>query len=288
MEVYIEYVILDNLIINYVLLRFTNFSLKLNAKKWLCVLSSAIGTIVAILFPFINLNLSNALNNAILFSLKIVLGLVMVSIIKKPKSFLNYVTTFFLFLTYTFVLGGMCFGLIYMLNLKTTFSGVLIYGFEIPVSLFLLLGLCYLKILFGLIKLVKHKLNYSKFYYDVKLSVNNKTTFVTGFLDSGNQIKAGEGGIVVINYKTLLKLYPNLNLQKLIVGNLKETGLKNAKLINVVNSAGNSKMLTFTLDELQIVDENNKVLNLKNQVVGLAKTNFGKKFDCLLSPEIFI
>ena len=33
MEVYIEYVILDNLIINYVLLRLTNKTIKLKAKK---------------------------------------------------------------------------------------------------------------------------------------------------------------------------------------------------------------------------------------------------------------
>ena len=286
MEVYIEYVVLDNLIINYVLLRLVNFSLKLNAKKSLCVLSAVIGTIAAVLFPFLNSNI--ALNNLILFILKLLLGLVTVLIIKKPKSLTCLITTFFLFLTYTFVLGGMCFGLIYMLNLKTTFSGVLINGFEIPISLFLLLGLSYLKILFGLIKIVKHKCNYSKFYYDVKLCVNNKHTIVTGFLDSGNQINVLNSGIVVINYKTLIKLYPNLNLQKLIVGNLKESGLKNAKLINITNSGGNTKMLTFTLDELQIVGENNKVINLKNQVVGLAKTNFNGKFDCLLSPELLI
>lgn len=286
MEVYIEYVVLDNLIINYVLLRLVNFSLKLNAKKSLCVLSAVIGTIASVLFPFLNFNI--ALNNLILFILKLLLGLVMVLIIKKPKSLTCLITTFFLFLTYTFVLGGMCFGLIYMLNLKTTFSGVLINGFEIPISLFLLLGLCYLKILFGLIKIVKHKCNYSKFYYDVKLCVNNKHTLVTGFLDSGNQINVLNSGIVVINYKTLIKLYPNLNLQKLIVGNLKECGLKNAQLINITNSGGNTKMLTFTLDELQIVGENNKVINLKNQVVGLAKTNFNGKFDCLLSPELLI
>ncbi|MBQ2864656.1 MAG: sigma-E processing peptidase SpoIIGA [Clostridia bacterium] len=286
MEVYIEYVVLDNLIINYVLLRLVDFSLKLNAKKSLCVLSAVIGTIAAVLFPFLNFNI--ALNNFILFILKLLLGLVMVLIIKKPKSLTCLITTFFLFLTYTFVLGGMCFGLIYMLNLKTTFSGVLINGFEIPISLFLLLGLCYLKILFGLIKIVKHKCNYSKFYYDVKLCVNNKHTIVTGFLDSGNQINVLNSGIVVINYKTLIKLYPNLNLQKLIVGNLKESGLKNAKLINITNSGGNTKMLTFTLDELQIVGENNKVINLKNQVVGLAKTNFNGQFDCLLSPELLI
>ncbi len=288
MEVYIEYVILDNLIINNILLRLTSYALKLNAKKYLCFFSALVGTIVAVLMPFINFGINETFNNFALFLIKMLLGLVMVLIIKKPKNFISLAVSFFMFLTFTFVLGGMCFGIIYMLNLKTTFSGILLFGFEIPISLFLLLGLCYLKILFTLIKTVKHRCNYSSFYYDVKLAANNKKVFVTGFLDSGNQIKVDSNGIVVINYKTLMKLYPNLNFEKLIMGNLKETGLKNAQMINVVNSTGKTQMLTFVLDELTIVGENNNVIRLKNHVVGLAKTNFNGKFDCLLSPEIFI
>ena len=288
MEVYIEYVVLDNLIINYVLLSLTSYSLKLNAKKSLCVVSSMFGTVCAILFPFIKFNFETHINILLLFLCKMLVGLIMVLIIKKPKNFQGFIVAFFLLLTYTFILGGMCYGMMCLFNVQTTFSGIIMFGFEIPVSLFLLLGLCYLKVLFALIKIVKHKANFSKFYYDVKLSVNNRTTYVTGFLDSGNQVKINDGAVVVINYKTLLKLYPNLNVANLVVGKLSETGLKNAGMINVSTADGNCKMLTFTLDELQIIDDDNKVINLKNTKIGLAKTNFYGKFDCLLSPELFV
>lgn len=289
MEVYIEYVILDNLIINYILLRLTSYTLKLNARKSLCFFSAVIGTIFAILMPFIKFNgLNQEIFNLVSFILKLCFGLFMVLIIKKYKNFYCYITTFFMFLTYTFILGGMCFGLIYLLNLKTTFSGLLIFGFEIPISIFILLGCCYLKILFSIIKFVRHKNSFHKFYYDVKLKNCNKSILVTGFLDSGNQISINCNGVIVINYKTLIKLYPNLNIQNLVKGSLKETGLKNAEFVNIVNSGGNNKMLTFTVDEMEIIDEHNKVINLKNQVVGLAKTNFNGKFDCLLNPEMFI
>lgn len=287
MEVYIEYVILDNLIINYVLLKLTSFTLKLNSKNLCCFLSSGLGTICAVLIPFFNLNLFGVYANLVLFLLKMLLGVVMVLIIKKPNNIINLLTTFLLFLTYTFVMGGMCFGLMYLLNLETTFSGVLLYGFEIPVSLFLLLGLMYLKILFSLIRIVKNKVNYSNFYYDVKFISNHKTVYVSGFLDSGNQVKVDDKAVLIINYKTLLKLYPNLSLQNLLVGKLNETGLTSATMVNITTANGKSKMLTFVLDEVQIIDNKNTVTTLKKQKIGLAKTNFLGKFDCLLSPELF-
>ncbi len=288
MEVYIEYVILDNLIINYILLMLTSQTMKLCAKKSLCFLSSCFGTVVSIVLPLINFNLNNNLYNLILLILKIGLGMLMILIIKKFNNFKQYITSFFLFITYTFVLGGMCFGFIYLLNLKTSFSGLIIWGFEIPVGLFVLLGVLYLKILINIIKIVRHKQTYHKFYFDVTLKNESKKITITGFLDSGNQIMVNNCGIIVINLKTLLKLYPNVNYKNIITGSLNNIGLKNAEFINVVNSSGKNKMLVFTLDELEIVDDSNKVICLKNQKIGLAKTNFYGKFDCLLTPEIFV
>lgn len=277
MEVYIEFVILDNLIINYILLNLVNVTLKLNAKKSLMLLSSVIGMVVAIFLPLITLN------NIILFLIKIMLGLLMVVIIKKPKNIKTYFISFCLFLTYTFVLGGMCFGVMFMLNVKTSFSGVILNNFEIPVSLFILLGLIYLKLMLKLIKAVRHKFTFNNFYYDVKVTNNNVSLYLNGFLDSGNQIECDGTGVMVINYASFLKLYPNIDYQKLIMGNLKNCGLKNAKFINVGSAANSGKMLIFNVDELEVIT-NNKTVKLSNAKLGLSKSRFNSDFDCLLSP----
>lgn len=277
MEVYIEFVVLDNLIINYILLNLINITLKLNAKKSLMLISSLIGMVVAIFLPLITIN------GVLLFFIKIVLGLVMVAIIKKPKSINQYLLSFALFLTYTFILGGMCFGVMFMLNIKTTFSGVVLYNFEIPVSLFILLGLIYLKLMLKLIKSVKHKFTFNNFYYDVKVINNNVSLYLNGFLDSGNQIECDGTGVMVINYASFLKLYPNIDYQKIIVGNLKNCGLKNARFINVGSAANSGKMLIFNVDELEVIT-NNKTVKLINAKLGLSKARFNSDYDCLLSP----
>lgn len=286
MEVYIEYVILDNLIINYILLNLVDKSLRLNAKKLLKFLSSSIGTLGAIFMPFLHINTGSLIvDNLILISLKFMLGLSMILVIKKYKKLKEIITAFFLFLTFTFVLGGLCFGLIYILGLPISFSGLIINGFEIPISLFILLIYMYSQFVIKLVKIYKEKTTFSDFYYDVKF--DGKTTMVTGFLDSGNQIGVDNGGVIIINYRTLIKLYPNINLKNLITGNINDVGLNNAKFVNMVNSSGSDKMLLFTIDKVEVIDHNNNVTVLNNQSVGLAKTNFYGKFDCLLSPSIF-
>ncbi len=277
MEVYIEFVILDNLIINYILLNLVNLTLKLNAKKSLMLISSLTGMIVAIFLPLITLN------NIVLFVIKIFLGLIMVLIIKKPKDFKSFIVEFSLFLTYTFVLGGMCFGVMFMLNTKTSFSGVILYNFEIPVSLFILLGLFYLKFMIKLIKTIRKKFTFNNFYYDVKVTNNNISLYLNGFLDSGNQLECDGTGVMVINYASFLKLYPNIDYQKLIMGNLQNCGLKNAKFINVGSAANTGKMLIFNVDELEVIT-NNKTVKLNNAKLGLSKSRFNSDFDCLLSP----
>lgn len=277
MEVYIEFVIIDNLIINYILLSLVSTTLKLNAKKSLILLSSLIGMMVAIFLPLITIN------EVALIVIKFVLGLVMVAIIKKPKNVIIFVLSFVLFLSFTFAMGGMCFGIMFMLNVNSTFSGVIINSFEIPVSLFVLLGILYLNIMLKLIKTIRRKFVFSNFYYDVKITNNSTSLHLNGFLDSGNQIECEGNGVVVINYSSFLKLYPGIDYQKLIMGNLKNCGLKNAKFINVGSAANCGKMLVFNVDELEIM-ANNKILKLNNAKLGLSKNRFGGDFDCLLSP----
>ena len=277
MEVYIEFVILDNLIINYLLLNIVNLTLKLKAKKSLMLLSSCVGMIVTIFLPLLKIN------NILLFFIKIMLGLIMVVIIKKYKNFSTYCLSFLLFITYTFVLGGMCFGFMFMLNENTSFSGVILNNFEIPVSLFILLGLAYLKLMLFIIKSVKQKFAFSTFYYDVKVTNNRNIVHLNGFLDSGNHIECDNGGVMVINYSSFLKLFPNINYEKLIMGNLENCGLKNARFIKVGSAVNYSKMLVFNVDELE-VSANGKMLKLTNAKLGLSKSKFNNNFDCLLSP----
>jgi len=129
MTVYIEYVILDNLLIDLLIIYLTSSLLKIHFNKVNILLSALIGTAFAVVMPFISLN------SYVLFFLKLSVGMTMVLVLKK-FSFGKFVITFVTFISLTFMMGGMCFGLMYLLSIPFTVNGIMIYGFEFPLSLY--------------------------------------------------------------------------------------------------------------------------------------------------------
>jgi len=110
MEVYIEYVIIDSFIINWLLLWSAVKTMGLKFNWFLCLISSLFGTIVSCLVPLINFS------GIALFIIKLILGLLMVLMCYKYKSFKQCIYTFMIFVSYTFLMGGACYAVIILLG----------------------------------------------------------------------------------------------------------------------------------------------------------------------------
>ena len=106
MEVYIEYVILDNFIINTLIILLVNSTLHQKISKFKVILASCIGTIFAIFMPFISVS------NIFLFVLKLMVGLIMVMCFAR-FNIKDISISYVLFLSYTFLIVlSICFFLI--------------------------------------------------------------------------------------------------------------------------------------------------------------------------------
>ena len=77
MEIYIEYVLIDNLVINALILLCTKKTLKLKTSWLRLGLSSLLGTVVAVMLPLINIS------SIFLILIKIGLGVLMVLILSR-------------------------------------------------------------------------------------------------------------------------------------------------------------------------------------------------------------
>lgn len=274
MAIYIEYVIIDNLIMNMLILNLTNKMLKLNAKKFNIFLSAALGTIFAIFLPYIKLN------TYLLFLIKMFFGLIMVVILKKVTNFKKLLATYVWFLGFTFILGGLCFGLLYMFNFKTSINGIIIGGFEIPVSLFLLLILFYVYLLSKSLHFIKRNNTVKNFTYNLVIKLNNQTYHLEGFLDSGNRLYDNGKPLVILSKKVFDKILSS-NLSSL---NL-ENDFKDAHYITVKSINGSKKILVINVDELFIF-KNETIKSFKNTPVAISNTNFSGEFDCLLHTDL--
>lgn len=275
MEVYIEYVILDNLIINSILIYLTCITLKNKINKYRIMLGSVVGTIFAIVMPFISLN------SFLLFIIKMCVGLIIVLSFCKFK-IKDIILSYTLFITYTFLMGGMCFGLMYLLNLNVSANGFIIYNFNIPLSIIILAIFIYFLILK---KFVTYKKNILNFSYLVEVKKDDKTIKLQGFLDTGNQIYDDYGNpIVVISKSSFIKAFPTISLIKIATNNVNNYDLKNSKYIVISTANATTKMLTFKCDKMVVFD-NKKCNEYNNITIGVSNSNFNKKFDCILHTE---
>lgn len=274
MILYIEYVILDNLVMDYIILKFLEINFKEKIRKRNKFLVCIFGVVTAIFLPFI-------MKYQLLFFLyKILTACLMVLFIKKYKKIKNYILYLTSFIAYTFLTGGMCFGLINLLGINYTMSGVLIYNFEFPVSLFILIFSLLLWILKLSIIIFKKKLKVSNYLYNIMLFDGDKKIDAIGFFDSGNKVTFEGKGVNIISLNLFLRLYKDFPLEKLYLKQKINYKLKNLNYINIRGLSAKEKYLSFTIDKV-IVESH----IFENVMLAVALRNFDN-FDCILHSNL--
>jgi stage II sporulation protein GA (sporulation sigma-E factor processing peptidase) len=273
MIVYIEFVIIDNMVIDYILLYIIFKCLKTSVRWWRLFISCMLGTAVAVLLPLVSLV------NILLFSIKLLTGLLMVYVCREYKTFKEFVTTAILFFLFTFLLGGIIIGIFFMLNIDYTLESNFNYISNIPIGLVLLtaflLGII-LKIAF---ERLYRKRNINNFIYNCELSLNNIKVTAKGFLDSGNQLydNTTDSPVIITGRKTASKLFK----EGLFYGETK------AKFLEFSTIGGKNKMLIFKIDKLEIyIGKNLNIIN--NITLGISPYHIkgNEDYDLILHPAI--
>lgn len=232
MVVYIEYVLIDNFCIDYLLLKATFFFTTTTVKKRRLFLCALLGSIIALLFPLINFDL--------IFTsiLKIISGLLLVLLATKYQTLKSFYANFLCFLFLTFALGGAIIGVFSLLNLD--------YSSETSIAIMILPCYLILKVIIDIIKFSKNNQIEKNFTANCVLYHNNKVLKVSGFFDTGNSLYYNNKPIIVLDKKLFYKLFNTADI------------LKNNTRIEYQTSAGNSKMPLFMLDKLELEYKENK------------------------------
>ena len=162
MTVYVEYVIVDNLVIDSLILLTCQKLSKAQTSKLKLFLSALTGTIIALLSPL--------LPNIINLVIKPFVAVLMVIIAFKPANIKKLgLFTLLLFLV-TFMYGGTMIGLMEILGIEFTLQNGISYVNNFPVGLALLLCSFIFLILKKLIKLFYCKKQINNFIYEVEFN----------------------------------------------------------------------------------------------------------------------
>ncbi len=259
MTIYIEYAILDNLIIDILLLKATFFTTKTQIKGLKIFFGAVVGTAFALIFPLFSEQ------KFISLLAKICLGFLIVLLAGSFQSFRGYIINTAVFFCYTFLCGGAVQGIFNLLGLNASA--------EISVALMIL----------PVWALVSASKKLVGFFYKQKTVIQNVMRAklvlggifveVNGLMDTGNNAFSGDSPIIICGRKTAQKFFT--------------AGVSPPKLgsveINTVN--GKSKMICFQLDHVILYQENFEHINY-GVTLCVAKAWGNFSYEVILHPSL--
>lgn len=284
MEVYIEYVVIDNLVINTLILLCVKSTLRLKSKWYQILLSACLGTVVACVLPLLNLA------NIYQILIKILLGLIMVLILARYLKFKEYLFSFLLFIGYTVLLGGACLATLMLFGTSLEALSAGGYDSSLPLGIIFLIVSMYVYIVIIATRYLSRKRNLIPFLREVMLVMGEKTFKFHAFIDSGNKLIDSKTGlpVVIVSLKGLEKYFTKQQIENLILQNGKESGFKGVHTTAFSTLSGDAKkMIVFEADKLVIISKD-KEYTTNRFIVGVTyrKFNDAVNYDMLLSPLV--
>ncbi|MDY4187449.1 MAG: sigma-E processing peptidase SpoIIGA [Candidatus Borkfalkiaceae bacterium] len=265
MEVYIEYVIIDNFIIDYLLLMLALKYSKENAKRGRVALSAAIGTVVALLMPIVNMPA------IVKFFVKIALAFIMTRVCVKPQSTAAYFKTLGLFLLFTLIFGGSA-------MLIMNFCGItydFFYGSSaFPLGISLVIAVTLYRALKKAFSVVFEKTLVYPFTRQCVLTCKNKKVEAKGLIDSGNHLIFNGDFAVCVPCKNLVK-------------KMKQKGFFDEQSLGEMTfktASGKSFLKIYEIDEMLIYcNGKSNIIKRPKIGIGVSSDSFGDDFEIILS-----
>lgn len=246
MAVYIEYAILDNFIIDFILLFAVKKTLKLPTKNIWLILSAILGTVFAVVLPLLSLP------SVLVVMLKgVVLPLMCILLCINCKK--RYLYSILLTLAYTFVLGGILFALLLITSDYTLVGGTITYNADFPISVYLLALCLFGYLAYRLIKYLKLFAAKHNKIYNCKIDFLENTYRIEGFFDSGNILEKDGLPVVFLTDKILLARVGRAISKAIAVG--KKVGLTS---VNYATLSGRGEVKCFPV-LLSIGDKTRRV-----------------------------
>ena len=281
MTVYLDVVLIQNILMNYIILFATGFIQKIQMKQLRLVLSSILGGIYAIL---LYLNVIPIYSN---FFMKILLSIIMIYIAFWFISIKKILKTILLFYLTSFVMGGCALALLYLVNPESVRfeNGVLVGTYPMKITITAgVIGSIIVQIAF---EINKKQIKKKDMYGKLKISINKKEVELTAYIDSGNMLKEPITKLpVIIVEKDKISNLVNIDIEQILGGD--EDNLDKTKFrIIPFNSIGkqNGLLIGVKPDFVKIVFEDIERY-IKGVIIGIYDGKISKDYSALIGLEL--
>lgn len=290
-EVYAEYLFLENLLMNWMILHLTQHFSKFHAKRYKIWIGASVGALYAFVFFFPSLKFMYTI------SMKIIISILIVIITFTPYRFVDFIKLFGIFYLISFMFGGAAFALFYFTDFRGIVSNGIFYIGNFSTKLLIYSGISSYILIKFCWEFVQKKISREKLYVPIHIEVGNQISSVRALVDTGNSLEdpLSKYPVIVVEYKAIEDMIP-CNVKALLRENntryeslLKmgeDANWNNRLRLIPFNSLGkeNGMLMGFRPDKVNV--ENGK--SIKNIIVGVYTKRLSKdgEYSALLHPDI--
>jgi len=283
MTIYMDIVLIENLIMNYIILYATGIILKNNIKHIRLILASLLGAIYSVVSY---MSILEIYSNIIL---KIILSIIIVYIAFNPQTWKKMWKDILLFYLTSFVFGGAAFALIYVLKPQEILmrNGLFLGTYPLK-TVFLGGGVAFFVIIAGF-SVVKTKLSKKDMFCEIEVEINKKTIKTKVMIDTGNLLKEPitNTPVIVLEHTLLYYCMPKeiLNNLEMILGGdfekipeeIQMEYISKLKLIPFSSLGKENGMLLGIKPEYIKIIQEEKELRKENVIIGIYNKSLTKQ-----------
>jgi len=180
MTIYLDLILLENIIMNYIIILATGMICRVNIKYFRLLLSSLLGAVYAIITYIVNMEIYTNQFTKILVSIS------MIYIAFNSINFKIMLKQLIIFYLTSFCFGGAAYYLLYNLSPRLIQSVNGIFVGMYPIKIAVLGGILGFFIINLSFKIIKNKLSKKDMIYDVEIFYKERKSSVRVILDTGN------------------------------------------------------------------------------------------------------
>ena len=294
MTIYIDVIIVENLIMNYIILYATGTISKVKISYLRIFCSSLIGAIYAITEYTFKLNIySNII-------IKTILSVIIIYVAFNPQNIKKMCKQLIIFYVTTFTFGGIATYLIYVLKPQNIIIKNGMYVGTYVLKVIFIGAIIGTIILFIAFKQVKSKITKKDMICKIKIKINGKEKTLDAMVDTGNMLKEPITGtpVAVVERTSLYDLLPKeiLNNTESILGgdfgkipeDIKNEYIPKLKIIPFASLGKQNGMLVgIKPEKIEVINEQTE--ENKNAIIGIYNKSLTKRgeYKALIGIDLY-
>lgn len=294
MTIYIDIVLIENLIMNYIILFTTAVVLKIKVNHIRLILASLLGAGYSIIAYMGIIKVYSSI------ILKIILSVLIIYIAFNPQNIKKMCKDLLLFYLVSFVFGGAAFALIYIIKPQNILMKNGLFLGTYPLKTVMLGAVVAFCIIIGAFAIIKNKISKKDMFCEIEILINQKKIKAKAMIDTGNMLKEPITNVPVIVVEHIL-LYSCMpkeilnNLKEIMGGDFKnipcdiqEKYISKLKLIPFSSLGKQNGMLIGIRPEyVKVITDEQEKIN-KNVIIGIYEKSLTKKgeYQALIGIEL--